>query len=153
MDNYKGDEINNILPMRYPYMILNTLCVEEGDWAEATIHLKEDDWFFKCHFPGNPIFPGFLLLECMGQVLLSTFIRRANLDDGQVPLMVEIKDIHFYSFCIPGDKILIRAELRRFKYGSAKGEIKAYKEEFADKNILSEVKIGFAMPTTVKSYQ
>lgn len=51
MKKYRGDEINQILPMRYPYMILDILSVEEGEWAEAEIDLKEKDWFFECHFP------------------------------------------------------------------------------------------------------
>lgn len=146
MKRYIGDEINDILPMRYPYMILDRLEVEEGAWAEAEIDLKEDDWFFKCHFPENPILPGFLLLESMTQVLLATFIGQTGLLHGQVPLMTEIKDIHLEGLCIPGDKVMIRAELKRFKYGIAKGEIKAYKEFILDENILSGVKISFAMP-------
>ena len=116
-----GEEIYSILPMRYPYMILDCLQVEEGKWAKSSIELKEKAWFFQCHFPGNPIFPGFLLLESMGQTLLSTFIKKTELKEGQVPLMAEIKDIHFDSFCVPRDKIIIHAELGRFKYGIARG--------------------------------
>lgn len=153
MKKYIGDEINNILPMRYPYMILNSLCVEEGVWAEAEIDLKENDWFFKCHFPGNPIFPGFLLLESMGQVLLSTFVVQIGLQDGQVPLMTEIKDIHLDDFCIPGDKVVIRAELKRFKYGIAKGEIIAYKQAISEKNVVAGVKITFAVPAALNTLQ
>lgn len=146
MKKYIGDRIYDILPMRYPYMILNCLKVEEGTWAEAEIDLKEDDWFFKCHFPENPILPGFLLLESMTQVLLSTFIGQTGLSHGQVPLMTEIKDVHLDGFCVPGDKVIIRAELKRFKYGIAKGDIKAYKDFVLDENILAGVKISFAMP-------
>lgn len=150
MKKYIGDEINDILPVRYPYMILSSLKVEEGKWAEGEINLKADDWFFECHFPGNPILPGFLLLESMTQVLLSSFIRQAALPNGQVPLMTEIKDVYLGGFCIPGDNIVIRADLKRFKYGIAKGEIKAYKETILDDNILAGVKISFAIPSVLK---
>lgn len=146
MEQYTGDEINTILPMRYPYMILDSLCVEEETRAEGIINLREKAWFFECHFPGNPILPGFLLLESMGQVLLSTFIRKAELKDGQVPLMTEIKDIRLEGFGIPGDQVIIRAELKRFKYGIAKGECVAYKNTIADEFIVAKVKISFALP-------
>ncbi len=149
MEQYIGDEINNILPMRYPYMILDSLCVEEGKWAEAEIQLKEEDWFFACHFPENPVFPAFLLLESMGQVLLSTFIKKLGLPAGQVPLMTEIKDVYLGGMCVPGDRIMIRAELKRFKYGIAKGEIKAFKEEMSEENVLAGVKITFVVPAAL----
>ena len=146
MKRYEGNEINEILPMRYPYMLLNSLCVEEKKYAEAIINLKEDDWFFKCHFPGNPIFPGFLLLESMGQTLLSTFIQREESVEVQVPLMTEVRDVHFEGFCIPGDKIKIHANLKRFKYGTAKGEVIAYKNEIAEINVLARAAFVFMMP-------
>jgi len=130
-------------------MILDSLQVEEGAWAEAKIDLKEGDWFFKCHFPGNPIFPEFLLLESMGQVLLSTFIRQADLKGSQVPLMTEIKDIYLGGLCVPGDKVMMRAELKRFKYGIARGEVVAYKENATEHGVLAEVKIGFATPSAL----
>lgn len=149
MRKYEADEINNILPMKYPYMILDSLCVEEGEWAEAMINLKEESWFFQCHFPGNPIFPGFLLLESMGQTLLSTFIETAGLPEGQVPLMTMVQDIHFDGFCIPGDKVVIRAELKRFKYGMAKGTAIAYKNEMLETNTLANVEFGFMLPGIV----
>ena len=147
MERYTGDKIYQILPMRYPYMILDSLCVEEGKWAEAVIDLKKDDWFFQCHFPDNPILPGFLLLESMGQTLLSTFIQQADLPEGKVPLMTTVKDIHFNGFCIPGDKVMIRAILKRFKYGMAKGTAIAYKNEMTEDNVLAEVEFGFMLPT------
>lgn len=151
MEKYLGDEINNILPMRYPYMLLDSLCVEEGAWAEAELHLKEEDWFFACHFPGNPVFPAFLLLESMGQVLLSTFIKKLGLPAGQVPLMTEIKDIFLGGLCVPGERIKIRAELKRFKYGIAKGDIKAFKGELSEENVLAGVKISFAVPAALNA--
>lgn len=147
MKKYTGDEVYHILPMQYPYMILDSLCVEEGKWAEAVIDLKKDDWFFQCHFPNNPILPGFLLLESMGQTLLSTFIRQAALPEGQVPLMTTVKDIHFNGFCVPGDQVMIRAILKRFKYGLAKGTVVAYKNEMTETNVLAEVEFGFMLPT------
>lgn len=150
MKKYRGDEINQILPMRYPYMILDILSVEEGEWAEAEIDLKEKDWFFECHFPGNPILPGFLLLESMGQVLLSTFIGRAELSFGKVPLMTEIKNIRLDGFCIPGDKVVIRAELKRFKYGTARGKVRAYKGTISDENNLAGLEMGFVLPNVLE---
>ncbi len=146
LQNLKGEEIYTLLPQRYPYMILDELHVEAGKMAEAHIYLKAEDWFFKCHFPGKPIFPGFLLVEAMGQVLLSTFISPAALIDHQIPLMTEVKNISFRDFCIPGDRVIIQAELIRFKYGTARGTVVAYKNDVTQESIVTEVKMGFVLP-------
>lgn len=150
MEEFKGEEIGEILPMKYPYMILDELRVEEKKCAQAVIMLKEDDWFFKCHFPGNPILPGFLLLESMGQTLLSTFIRQTDSGDCKVPLMAGIKDIKFEGFCIPGDKVIINAELVKFKYGIAKGVVRSYKNEVSDSSILAEINMSFALSSALE---
>lgn len=150
MKYYEKDHINEILPMRYPYMILDSLRVEAGKWAEAVINLQEDDWFFQCHFPGNPILPGFLLLESMGQTLLSTFIQDVELSGREVPLMTAVKDIHFEGFCIPGDTVTVRAELKRVKYGTAKGGTLAYKNGMSEANVLAGAEFEFMLPKIYK---
>lgn len=150
MEEFKGEEIGEILPMKYPYMILDELHVEEKKCAQSVILLKEDDWFFKCHFPGNPILPGFLLLESMGQTLLSTFIRQTDSGDVKVPLMTGIKDIKFEGFCIPGDKVIINAELVKFKYGIAKGVVRSYKNEVSDSSLLAEINMSFVLPSALE---
>ncbi|MFI9237554.1 SDR family NAD(P)-dependent oxidoreductase [Streptomyces sp. NPDC053079] len=35
----------------------------------AVRHLAPDDWFFACHFPGDPVMPGTLMLEGAAQLL------------------------------------------------------------------------------------
>ena len=146
MEVFKGEEIYEILPHRAPVMILDKLLVDEGDSAEGVISLKGTEWFFPCHFPGNPMFPGFLLLEAMSQVLLATFIRQAELSDGQVPLMMEVKDVMMQGVARPDDTVIIRAKLLRFKYGIAKGEVVAFCNAVNDENVISSVRLGFALP-------
>ncbi len=150
MERLIGEEIGRVLPMKYPYMILSELCIEEGKSAHSLISLEEDAWFFQCHFPGNPIFPGFLLMEAMGQTLLSTFIRMAGLKDGEVPLMTSVSNIRFEGLCVPGDTVLIYAELQRFKYGIAKGSVKSYRNSVCESNMLAEINMSFTLPSALR---
>ena len=141
MNKYIGNEIADILPMKEPYMILNELYVDKGIESKCIIRLTGDEWFLKCHFPSNPILPGFLLLEAMSEVLLSVFSDEMALTDDKVPLMAKVSNIVFNGYAIPGDEIEIIAVLDKFKYGVAKGSVSAYKDNGCDR--LASVDIQF----------
>lgn len=150
VEHFIGEEIYEILPHRYPMMLLNELHLEEGKSAEGILRLKEDAWFFSCHFPGNPMLPGFLLLEAMGQVLLATFIRQAELHDRQVPMILRVEDVSMRGTAFPGEVVTIRATLERFKYGIAKGSVVAYRGNDEDGQVISSVRLGFALPDALR---
>ena len=62
------NEIKQIIPQREPFLMIDE--VEEyvpGESAIAYKHVSEDEWYFKGHFPGNPIMPGVLITESLAQ--------------------------------------------------------------------------------------
>jgi 3-hydroxyacyl-[acyl-carrier-protein] dehydratase len=123
------EEIYKVIPNRYPLMLLETLNVED-DVAVSEIHLKGDEWFFQCHFPGNPIMPLTLLIECMAQTFISVFLQKLN--TTEIPLFSSLGDgnkIAYREKLEPGDKLTIVATLLSLKWGLAKGQIKAYKND------------------------
>ena len=63
------------LPHRDPFLFIDNAEIGADFTSVRTWYtFKADEYFFKGHFPGNPIVPGVILLECMAQaanVLLS----------------------------------------------------------------------------------
>ena len=58
-----------IQPNKEPFLFVNnSLKVNYLKSATCKILLSPDDWFFKCHWPGNPNMPAALQLESMTQV-------------------------------------------------------------------------------------
>ena len=62
------EQIKEIIPQREPFLMIDE--VEEyipGESAVAYKYVNEEEWYFKGHFPGNPIMPGVLITESLAQ--------------------------------------------------------------------------------------
>jgi len=61
-------EILEALPHRYPFLMVDRVIDMKGD--ESAIGIKNvtfNEPQFMGHFPGNPVFPGVLMIEGMAQ--------------------------------------------------------------------------------------
>ena len=60
MPRKSKEEIEKIIPQRDPFLMIDE--VEKfvpGEMAIAYKNVNENEWYFKGHFPGNPIMPEF----------------------------------------------------------------------------------------------
>ena len=58
-----NEVIKNIIPQREPFLMIDE--VEDfipGESATAYKYVNEEEYYFKVHFPGNPIMPGVLIV-------------------------------------------------------------------------------------------
>ena len=62
------NEIKELIPHREPFLFIeNCLIINRGIEGESSRVFKEDEYFFKGHFPNNPIVPGVVIVEAMAQ--------------------------------------------------------------------------------------
>ena len=105
------EEIMNIIPHRDPMLLLSE--VEEllpGERITANFFVDPEREIFKGHFPDEPVLPGVYTVESMAQaadVLLMTKECYA----GKTPLFPGINNVRFLRKILPGDTIVIKAEL------------------------------------------
>ena len=105
--------IHQIIPHRPPFLFVDEI-LEEGDNFVITKRLlKEDEFYFQGHYPGNPIMPGVLSCESVFQTGAILLLRRyaADLEAGGTPVLTRIQNARFRGMARPGDELTIRAEL------------------------------------------
>lgn len=121
-----------IQPNKEPFLFVNdSLKVNYLKSATCKILLSPDDWFFKCHWPGNPNMPAALQLESMTQV--GGMILFSSLEDKPKYLYVrKINNAVFYRKIIPNTEIIIISEAIKYQKGimSVKSKIKCNRSDF-----------------------
>lgn len=144
MDILNRDEIKTFLPHREPMLLVDDVTME-GDTAIAHYHVRGDEFFLQGHFPGNPIVPGVILCEIMGQSMC--ILVRDELAQGRTPLYSGIKEARFRQPVRPGDTIEVRGRItdRRALIFHAEAEAKV-NGKTAVKGVLS-----FALIDTPKN--
>ena len=108
--------IERLLPHRYPMLLVDRVLEwEAGKFIRAVKNVTVNEPFFQGHFPGNPVMPGVLVIESMAQVagLLTMLSDVARQDGSQLVLFAGIDDARFKRQVIPGDTLLLEADLDR----------------------------------------
>ena len=105
------EQIKEIIPQREPFLMIDE--VEEyipGESAVAYKYVNEEEWYFKGHFPGNPIMPGVLITESLAQAGAIAILSMEE-NKGKNALFGGIDKMKFKKMVVP---ILSAASLSSF---------------------------------------
>jgi len=140
-------EIQNIIPHRYPFLLLDRIIeVEPGKKAVGIKNVTANEYFFQGHFPGYPIMPGVLIVEALAQ---TAGIAVALLEEnkGKLGVFAGIDNMKFKRQVVPGDTLRLEAEILVSKMGVSKARVTASVEgqvaaEGEIKFMLIDVNVG-----------
>ena len=107
--------IKGIIPQREPFLMIDE--VEEyvpGESATAYKHVNESEYYFKGHFPGNPIMPGVLIVEALAQTGAVAILSMEE-NKGKNALFGGIDKLRFKRQVIPGDTIKLEVRIIKRK--------------------------------------
>ena len=110
---YHIEEIMNMLPHRYPFLLLDRLEVEvPGEKGIGIKNVTMNEEFFQGHFPNNPVMPGVLQIEAMAQAAGALVIAAASREDGKQPgvYFMSIDGVKFRKPVKPGDQLRMHVE-------------------------------------------
>ena len=124
------DEILRSLPHAFPFrMIDRILDVEKGKRAIALKNVSIDEPYFSGHFPKEPILPGVLILETMAQTGGLAFESSFEKGEEAIPVLARIEEFRLKKRVIPGDRLIIEAEVLHIFSNLAKVKVVAKVEE------------------------
>ena len=120
--------IRRLLPHRYPMLLVDRVLEwEAGKFLRGVKNVTINEPFFQGHFPAYPVMPGVLVIEAMAQVagLLTMLSDVARRDGSQLVLFAGIDDARFKRQVLPGDTLLLEAQLERAVRGIGRFHTKA----------------------------
>jgi 3-hydroxyacyl-[acyl-carrier-protein] dehydratase len=95
-----------LLPHRYPFLMVDRVIDIRGD--EHGIGIKNvsiNEPHFQGHFPGNPVFPGVLMIEGMAQTAGVLCIAATSSTQPKSVFFLTIDKAKFRKPVLPGDTI------------------------------------------------
>ena len=120
------DQILRKLPHAYPFrMIDRILEIEPGKKAIALKTVSVDEPHFPGHFPGEPVMPGILILEALAQTGGLAFHSQDETEGGGIPFLARVEKFRLKKKVIPGDRLILEADLLRVFSNLAKVKVLA----------------------------
>ena len=92
--------------------------VVPGKSAKGYKDLKDDEWFFKVHWPNDPNMPGMLQVEAMVQMSALAILTLPG-NKGKVMYLTNANNMKFISKIIPNCRFNMETNIVSFKRGIA----------------------------------
>lgn len=141
-------EILRHLPHRYPFLMIDRIIEVNGN--ESAIGIKNvtfNEPIFQGHFPGEPVFPGVLIIEGMAQTAGAIAIA-AGTGAGQdhIVYLLTVDKCKFRKPARPGDRI--EYHIRKIRHRMTMGWFEA--KAIVDGVVIAEAEVGAMVSVTGK---
>jgi 3-hydroxyacyl-[acyl-carrier-protein] dehydratase len=99
--------IMRLIPHRYPFLMVDRIIGIRGDdFAIGIKNVTINEPLFQGHFPGNPVFPGVLLIEGMAQTAGVICMHVLGMQaEGSAVYFLTVDKAKFRKRVLPGDTI------------------------------------------------
>lgn len=119
-------DIQKYLKNRYPLLMIDRVTeIIQGKSSKGFKNFTYNEWFFPAHFEDNPNVPGVITLEALLEMFIMSFITLPECL-GKETTDVKVDQLHFHKKIVPGDRLDIVTELKRFRFGVATGTAEGY---------------------------
>ena len=133
---------------REPYLLIDYASeIIPGVSAKGYKDLKNDEWFFKVHWPNDPNMPGMLQVEALVQMCALSILSLPG-NKGKVVYLTSANNIKFIKKIIPNSRLYIETKIKSFKRGLAICEGVG----LVEKNLVCKAEFNLILPDEIKKY-
>ncbi len=121
-------EIMEYLPHRFPILLVDRVTEFVPDKSIRGIkNVTMNEPYFQGHFPGYPVMPGVLVIEALAQIASILAWKMLGLTPGGGALIffAGIDNARFRRQVLPGDQLILEAEVLRLVRGIGKYRVRA----------------------------
>ena len=134
-------EIMEIIPHRYPFLLVDTIEeLEPGKRAVGRKCISYNEPFFAGHFPNEPVMPGVLIVEALAQVGAVAILIQPDFK-GRAAYLGAINYAKFKRKAVPGEVLQLETEIIKVKGPVGIGSAKAY----VDGKLAVQAELTFAV--------
>lgn len=139
-------KILSYIPHKAPFRFVDDFEYVDNNRAEGYYTFKEDEFFYKGHFPGYEVTPGVILTECMAQIGvlgigLHTLLEKGEENVEGNKVFITSNKIDFLKPVFPGERVKVVGEKQYFRFSKIRVAVKAFnaKEEVVAKGEIDGV--------------
>ena len=123
-----SSEIIKLLPYTKPFLFVDEITAISENGIEGNYTFKEDAFFYKGHFKGNPITPGVILTETMAQIgvvcLGIYLLKDQTSSENEAQIALTSNQIDFFLPVLPEEKVTVFSEKMYFRFNKLKCKVK-----------------------------
>ena len=129
-------EIKKLIPHREPMLLIDKVkVVKHFEKAIGEKKIKNNDYYFKGHFPNKPIMPGVFIIEALAQtasVLVMHSLRKTA--DNKLVYFMSLENAKFRKPVMPNSKLYlyVKKKQHRGKVWKFSGEAKVNNVKVAE---------------------
>jgi len=127
-----NEQIISALPYAKPFLFVDGISAVSENQIAGHYRFREDESFYEGHFPGQPVTPGVILIECMAQIALVCHGLHLLSSNGKpTPKMIAFSsaNVDFLVPVFPGQKVKVLGELVYFRMGKLKSKAELYVDD------------------------
>lgn len=108
---YDIKAIKERLPHRFPMLLVDKIIDMGDDYVVGLKNVTGNEDFFNGHFPEEPVMPGVLIVEALGQTGGMLALKDVEDPENYSTYFMKFEEVKFRNKVVPGDTLLLKLQL------------------------------------------
>lgn len=108
---YDIKAIKQHLPHRFPMLLVDKIIEIGDDYVVGLKNVTGNEDFFNGHFPEEPVMPGVLVVEALGQTGGMLALKDVEDPEEYSTYFMKFEEVKFRDKVVPGDTLLLKLQL------------------------------------------